>query len=286
MITAGNTAGGIVAEQTNYGTISNNENTATISGGSNAGGIVGWVRYQNSASYTKSAVITIENNTNAGSITAAGSGTLGFGGIVGTIYNAGIVTGNTNTASAVTGGTFAAGIAANLQEQADNLFYDAQNIEVKNNVSTTALSSITGNFVDLYAYNNKPGGDVFEAVHNGTEWVAQIGETKYACLEGAIAAAGELSGDVTINLLGDVNIAYMLEDNGTVSSSYSGYFDLSGSNLTSLTITSSVEGAGITSGIDGNGIDGSVYCPVINIKLPGKRAPDCRRADVCQRFAV
>ena len=273
VITAGNTAGGIVAEQTNYGTISNNENTATISGGSNAGGIVGWVRYQNNASYTKSAVITVENNTNAGSITAAGSGTLGFGGIVGTIYNAGIVTGNTNTASAITGGTFAAGIAANLQEQADNLFYDAQNIEVKNNVSTTALGSITGNFVNLYAYNNKSGGDVFEAVHNSTEWVAQIGDTKYACLEGAIAAAGELSGDVTINLLGDVNIAYMLEDNGTVSSSYSGYFDLSGSNLTSLTITSSVEGAGITSGIDGNGIDGNgidgpVYCPVINIKLP------------------
>ncbi len=270
VITAGNSAGGIVGEQTNYGTISDNENTAAINGGSNAGGIVGWVRYQNSASYAKSAIITVKNNTNAGNIlcTSAGGSTLGFGGIAGTIYNAGIVTGNTNTASSVTGGTFAAGVVGNLQSEKSNLFYDAQEITVKNNVSQTAIENISGNCTDQYAYNNNSAGDVFAVVQNGTDWVAQIGETKYACLEGAVAAAGELSGDVTVSLLGDVNIAYMLEENGTVSSSYSKYFDLSGSELTSLTITSSTDGAGITSGIDGNGIDGPVYCPVLNIKLP------------------
>ena len=276
VITAGNTAGGIAGEQLNYGTLSGNTNSGTINGSVNAGGIAGWVRYQNdTASYAKSAIITVTDNSNTGSVycSSAGGSTLGFGGIVGTVYNTGYVTGNTNTAESISGGRFAAGVVGNIQAEEDNLFYSSRDVRVKHNVSKTSLENITGDLTDLYAYNNEPAGSSFVVAHNGTDWTAQIGETKYACLEGAVEAAGEMIGDVTICLIGNIDVGYMIADNGTIDSSYSKYFDLSGSDLTSLTITAEDgNSAGITSGIDGNGIDGAVYCPVINVKLPDNAA--------------
>ena len=111
VITAGNTAGGIVAEQVNWGTVSGCTNTAPIKGDNNAGGIIGWVRYQtDTGAYAKSSKISVLNNTNSGIIaTKTGSvlsGGLGWGGIVGTVYNAAYVFGNKNTAPSITGGTF------------------------------------------------------------------------------------------------------------------------------------------------------------------------------------
>ena len=192
VITAGNTAGGIVAEQVNWGTVSDCTNTAVIKGDNNAGGIIGWVRYQTSkADYAKSARISVLNNTNSGVITTKtedkSDGGLGWGGIVGTIYNTGYVSGNTNNAPSITGGTFGAGVVGNLQkETTNNLYHKNGKINVVNNVSTTPLDLITvdGQCRDEYAYNNNT--TYFTEKDNSTAWVAQIGDQKYATLAFAV----------------------------------------------------------------------------------------------------
>ena len=193
VITAGNTAGGIVAEQVNWGTVSDCTNTAEIKGDNNAGGIIGWVRYQTSkANYAKNARISVLNNTNSGVITTTENKSedgLGWGGIVGTIYNAGYVSGNTNTASSITGGTFGAGVVGNLQKERDNLYYKNGKINVVNNVSTTPLENISGQCRDEYAYNNEP--DSFTAEDNSTAWVARIGDQEYATLAFAVKKADD-----------------------------------------------------------------------------------------------
>lgn len=204
-ITAGSTAGGIIAEQVNWGTVSGNTNTGAVKGDVNAGGIVGWVRYQTS-SYEKSDVISVLDNVNRGTIgtmTTGKTGGLGWGGIVGGIYNAALVSGNENTAPSITGGTFAAGVVGNLQKNSGNMYHDAPNIRVANNVSSTALDAITvdGTCKDLYAYNNDPA---FTVEHNSPAWAAQIDGRKYATLAAAFAAAQ--SGD-TVTLLADVESA-------------------------------------------------------------------------------
>lgn len=204
-ITAGNTAGGIVAEQVNWGTVSGCTNSADIKGDSNAGGIIGWVRYQTGTSYEKSSKISVLNNKNSGVIgtmTENKTGGLGWGGIVGGIYNAGYVSGNENTAASITGGTFGAGIVGNLQENSGNLYYDALDIDVVNNVSTTSLEAITvdGTCRDLYAYRNN---EVFVVKDNGTAWNVQMGEENYVTLNAAIANAED--GDV-IKLKTDITV--------------------------------------------------------------------------------
>ena len=75
-----------------------------MTAGEIAGGIVGWVRYQKNASYTKNAPVMIQNNQNSGAIAATGDAGLGSGGIVGNIYNAAVVTGNENRGASIKGG--------------------------------------------------------------------------------------------------------------------------------------------------------------------------------------
>ncbi len=54
------------------------------------GGIVGWVRYNGAeAAYPKKAVVEVSGNTNRGAV----SGGNDAGGIIGTVYNAAVVTG-------------------------------------------------------------------------------------------------------------------------------------------------------------------------------------------------
>ena len=191
-VSAGNTAGGIVAEQVNWGTVSGNTNTKDINGGNNAGGIVGWVRYQmDTNAYAKSDKIQVLNNTNSGAILGGiGTSGLGWGGIVGTVYNAAYVSGNTNNAPSVTGGTFAAGVVGNLQENDGNLFFGNMDIDVLNNVSTTPLDNIIGDCKNEYAYNNNAA--VFVESENSAAWVARISGQNYATLDYALqnAAAG------------------------------------------------------------------------------------------------
>ena len=203
-ITAGTEAGGIVGEQVNRGVVSGNTNSGAISnkstGGTAYGGIIGWIRYQtDTSSYPAAAneVIEVSNNTNSGNISASGA-TLGSGGIVGTVYNQAYVTGNTNTADSITGGTFASGIVGGAQKADNNTVIEGATIRASNNVSTTAVSSITANCVASDMYNNAP--DTFVAEDNSAAWAAEVDGVKYTTLQAAVAAAG--NGD-TVTLLAD-----------------------------------------------------------------------------------
>ena len=165
--------GGIIGEQTNYGTISGNKNTVNItvngSANVNVGGIIGWIRYQNNAAaYANNMTIAVTNNENSGNI-SSGSGTgLGTGGIVGLAYNQATVTENKNTAGTISGGTFAAGIVGGLQANAENLTISGSSVQftVTDNTSTTAVGSITASCTHQFAYNNKPGDTAFALIDN------------------------------------------------------------------------------------------------------------------------
>ncbi|MFR5827994.1 MAG: hypothetical protein ACLUE1_02465 [Adlercreutzia equolifaciens] len=106
--------GGIVGEQKNYGAVSGCTNSGAVST-SNAsaygiGGIVGWARYDGAApAYATSAPITVTGCANSASVQGGSCA----GGIVGTFYNAGTVSGNANTAASITSSSVAGGIVGN-----------------------------------------------------------------------------------------------------------------------------------------------------------------------------
>jgi len=160
--------GGIIGEQTNYGTISGNKNTVNItvngSANVNVGGIIGWIRYQNNtAAYANNMTIVVSGNENSGNISSGSNTGLGTGGIVGLAYNQATVTGNKNTAGTISGGTFAAGIVGGLQKDGGNLDITGLSVRftVTGNTSTTAVGSITGSCTDQFAYNNDPTNGAF-----------------------------------------------------------------------------------------------------------------------------
>ena len=167
--------GGIIGEQTNYGTISGNKNTVNItvngSANVNVGGIIGWIRYQNNAAaYANNMTIAVTNNENSGNISSGSNTGLGTGGIVGLAYNQATVTGNKNTAGTISGGTFAAGIVGGLQANAENLNTgESVRFTVTGNTSTTAVGSITGSCTDQFAYNNDPTNDAFANIYGNLD---------------------------------------------------------------------------------------------------------------------
>ena len=235
-VTAGNHAGGIVGEQTNYGAVSGNTNSADVIGKNTAaGGIIGWVRYQDNSNYTNNALITVTGNTNSGSIGKGedGTGELGYGGIVGTLYNQGTVSGNTNNAPTITGGTFAAGIVGGPQIVNNNKKIDGTTVTITNNVTTTTLDKITGTNTDLIAWKN----DESLVIENnsGTGWTAKIGEVQYATLAAALAAAKD--GD-TVKLLKDITLTETWTPIGTEDAPFKGTFDGQGYTITDLKIDS------------------------------------------------
>lgn len=197
---------GIVAEQQNAGSVTDCVNSGNIknnaSGAYGTGGIVGWVRYNGvSDSYKRKEIIEVTGNVNSGSIAGGNDG----GGIVGTVYNAAVVTGNENTAPAISGTTFAAGVVGNLQfteTPVGNI--PEHKVTICHNVSTTLLDNITvsGSCKDLYVYNNSPN-PADKISDNGTSFVARVGTQKYTTLAGAIEAAE--SGD-TVIVLADVTL--------------------------------------------------------------------------------
>ena len=195
--------GGIVGEQKNYGAVSGCTNSGAVST-SNAsaygiGGIVGWARYDGAApAYAASAPITVTGCANSASVQGGSCA----GGIVGTFYNAGTVSGNTNTAVSITSSSFAGGIVGNLQNADISSLPSTvpEGILVENNVSTTPLNAITAPLKGPYAYNNTPSD--FTVRDNGSAWVAQAGATRYATLEGAFETAPDHS---TIKLVSSVS---------------------------------------------------------------------------------
>lgn len=236
-VTAGNHAGGIVGEQTNYGAVSGNTNSAAVIGKTTAaGGIIGWVRYQtNESAYPNTALITVTGNTNSGSIGKGedGTGELGYGGIVGTLYNQGTVSGNTNNAPTITGGTFAAGIVGGPQVVNDNKKINETTVTITNNVTTTTLDKISGTNTDLIAWKNDESFVIDN--NSGTGWTAKIGEVQYATLGAALAAAE--NGD-TVKLVKDITLAETWTPIGTNENPFKGTFDGQGYTITGLNISS------------------------------------------------
>ena len=195
--------GGIVGEQKNYGAVSGCTNSGAVStsnaGAYGIGGIVGWARYDGAApAYAASAPITVTGCANSASVQGGSCA----GGIVGTFYNAGTVSGNANTAASIASSNFAGGIVGNLQNADISSLPSTvpEGILVENNVSTTPLNAITAPLKGPYAYNNTPSD--FTVRDNGSAWVAQAGATRYATLEGAFETAPDHS---TIKLVSSVS---------------------------------------------------------------------------------
>jgi len=233
--------GGIVGEQRICGYITGCTNTGDINSvgtggnGYGTGGIVGWVRYLKDVNDPETEIIEITDNTNSGTITGCNDA----GGIVGVLFNAGVVTGNYNSAATIQGITFASGIVGNVQYQSgqDAYITGEYQITITDNISTTKEESIkaTGSTkcVDLYAYiNPSPGksssdypyGITFES--NSNTFTASVTKdgitTNYRSLEQAIAAAED--GD-TITLLTYVTVTEALSVDKSIT------LDLNGNDL-------------------------------------------------------
>ena len=168
---AGTSIGGIVGEQKTYGSVTNNTNSGTVTnpsaGAYGNGGIIGWLRYHGvgeATSYAVSDIITVTGNTNSGNV----SGGNDAGGIIGTVYNSAVVTGNTNTASSLSGTTFAAGIVGNYQitETPAAAEPAANKLTFGDNTTSTSLDSIQANCKDLEIYTN--GNNVIYAYSGST----------------------------------------------------------------------------------------------------------------------
>lgn len=147
---------GIVAEQQNAGSVKDCTNKGTITNNSSSvygtGGIVGWVRYSGTTgNYPSKNIIEVSGNTNYGDVKGGNDA----GGIVGTVYNLGIINGNKNFATTLSSSNFAAGIVGNAQFTETPVGMDEPNmVYVQNNVSTTPIESITGPHKALYVYIN------------------------------------------------------------------------------------------------------------------------------------
>ena len=207
----GTDVAGIVAEQQNAGSVTNCVNYADItnnSGDYGTGGIVGWLRYNGSTSdYARKNVIEVSGNVNHGKISGGNDG----GGIVGTVYNAAVVTGNENYAESISGETFAAGIVGNLQFTETPIGdIPAKDVSISNNISTTPLENIDAGCKGEYAYDNEGGKNPNVVVtENSAAWAAQIGAKKYATLAGAVDAAAGY-GSATIELMGNITVTETL----------------------------------------------------------------------------
>ena len=205
--------GGIVGEQQNYGIVSGNTNEADITNNSNGfgtGGIVGWVRYSGSdTDYQMKAMIEVTGNRNSGSV----AGGTSAGGIVGHMYNVGLVRENVNTAAAISSSNFAAGIVGSLQFADGNTYTEEQcDIQVSYNVSTTPVSSISGNCVDQYAYNNRAhsGSEDFVVEHNFASEAEMEGMIIHAADEESFKAAlGSVKEGGLILLEADIGLVHV-----------------------------------------------------------------------------
>lgn len=148
---------GIVAEQQNAGSVKgcvNNGDVINSSASYGTGGIVGWIRYNGSTgNYPVKNVIEVSGNTNYGSVQGGNDA----GGIVGTVYNLGIIEDNYNYAETLSAKTFAAGIAGNAQFTETAIGMTESNmVYVRNNFSSTPLDKITveGSCKALFVYIN------------------------------------------------------------------------------------------------------------------------------------
>ena len=156
---SGTSIGGIVGEQKTYGNVTNNTNTGSVENTNNGnygnGGIIGWLRYHvadEASAYPVSDIISVTGNTNSGNV----SGGNDAGGIIGTVYNSAVVTGNENNSTSLSGTTFAAGIVGNYQttETPADPELPLNKLTFKDNTSSTAIENISASNKNLLIYTN------------------------------------------------------------------------------------------------------------------------------------
>lgn len=270
---AGNGAsiGGIVGEQQNYGAVTDCVNTANIVNTNTAaygtGGIVGWIRYSGAvADYQTKAPIQVIGCSNSGTIDGGNDG----GGIVGTLYDAGLVQNCLNEAERIQGETFAAGIVGNLQVWTND---DGEPVEIPvpegsslergalivYNISTTTEDRITVNGAckDLFAYNNNT--QVFLVGVNYTN--TEDAEQKIARVDDQLSfknALGSVEEGGTIVLEADVVLRKTGNHPSGTSNSYIAIpnvtIDLGGHTVTVEPIGSGISVYGSVFGLAANGI--------------------------------
>lgn len=118
----------------------------------------------------------------------------------------------------------------------------------------------TADLVKTFSGNTLGGADLGALDQNSfTAFTVQIGSVGYTTLDKAMEAAKTMKGDVTVTILKDLQV----QDST---------YDLSDTELTSLTLQGKTGEEKLISGVDGNGIDGPTYCPVIRVKLPANAA--------------
>lgn len=269
---AGNGAsiGGIVGEQQNYGAVTDCVNTANIVNTNTAaygtGGIVGWIRYSGAvADYQTKAPIQVIGCSNSGTIDGGNDG----GGIVGTLYDAGLVQNCLNEAERIQGETFAAGIVGNLQvwmsndKPAEIPVPEGSSLErgalIVYNISTTTEDRITVNGAckDLFAYNNNT--QVFLVGVNYTN--TEDAEQKIARVDDQLSfknALGSVEEGGTIVLEADVVLRKTGNHPSGTSNSYIAIpnvtIDLGGHTVTVEPIGSGISVYGSVFGLAANGI--------------------------------
>lgn len=139
--------GGIVAESRS-GSVRNCTNTGVITattdaqGSYGAGGIVGWIRYNQAVTYAT--FVTVDGCTNTADIISSGDVA---GGIVGTVYVSANVTNNTSSANKVTATKFAAGIVGNFQKYNDDITKTICGVQYSEEDFAALKLTLTGNRV-------------------------------------------------------------------------------------------------------------------------------------------
>ena len=126
-----------------------------------------------------------------------------------------------------------------------------------------ALLRLLNDSVDVSKISLKDNSGIEGPLLTSSSNHIQIGYNYYATFEEAVEAIKSMSGDVTVIINGNLDLTKVFADSANNTIEY----DLSTSRINSLTIRGA-DGASITSGVDGHGIDGDVYCPVLRFNLP------------------
>ena len=211
----------------------------SVEGTRKVGGIVG-------SAYTNNTIqnCSVMNTTIASNATPEyigdNSTSAAIGGIVG------LYTVNGNGGGELTGCTVS-GIA--LESENDGVQMGYVTGGQRGSSSIVAPENVTQNDNKLEGENT--GSNVNTIIRDGAVY-----QSFEQALEGA-------SGEVVITVYGDYDLTAEVADSTASSVS----IDLSSSDIKSLTIDGA-NGASITTGVDGHGIDGPTYCPVLRFTLP------------------
>ena len=224
---------GIVAEQQNAGSIKGCVNKGGIINSSSAygtGGIVGWIRYNGDATaYPVKNVIEVSGNTNYGSVTGGNDA----GGIVGTVYNLGVIKENYNYAPALNAKTFAAGIVGNAQFTETAVGMTENNlVYVTDNFTTTSLSDIDAPCKDLFVYINQD-----DAVTEENNTLLINDPEQFSSFATAVNNGNTFSG-INVALGSDIDLSGVAwTPIGTSTNAFKGTFNGNGHTINNLEIS-------------------------------------------------